>query len=62
VKVPGQTRPDVYTPEFNTLILTELVPQSLAAKINTSEELKAWLDVHRTDVPVHVYSVTQKDK
>ncbi len=62
VKLPGQNRPDVYTPEFNTLILTQLVSQSLAGKIRTSEDLKAWLDVHRADVPVHVYSVTQKDK
>jgi hypothetical protein len=62
VKLPGKNRPDIYTPEFNTLILTELVRQSLAGKFRTSEELKAWLDVHRTDVPVHVYSVTQKDK
>jgi hypothetical protein len=62
VKLPGKNRPDVYTPEFNTLILTELVRQSLAGKIRTSEELKAWLDVHDTDVPVHVSSGTQKDK
>ncbi len=57
-KLPDQQSSLAYTNEFNTLLLSKLVRECLTEKIRTPEELRAWLDIHRTDVAPHAYADT----
>jgi hypothetical protein len=55
-KLPGQNRSVTYTEEFNTLLVHNLILETLKGEIKTHEELKTWLDIHRNDVAVHAYA------
>jgi hypothetical protein len=55
VKLPGQNPPGTYTREFNTVILSKLIRESLEGKIRSNDELSSWLDLRRSDAPVDAY-------
>jgi hypothetical protein len=57
-KLPDQQSSLAYTNEFNTLLVSKLVRECLTEKIRTPEDLRAWLDMHRTDVAPHAYADT----
>jgi len=57
-KLPNQQSSLAYSNEFNTLVLSKLIRECFTLKIRTPEELRAWLDLHRTDFPARAYADT----
>lgn len=51
VRFPGQEGVE-YRQEFNNILLNAAIPAILAGKINSPRQLAAWLDNHRSSVPV----------
>lgn len=52
VKLPGQHSAEAYEPKMNVLISRSLIRELLTGKIQGTQQLKDWLDLHRNDVPI----------
>ncbi|HVV73824.1 MAG TPA: sulfatase-like hydrolase/transferase, partial [Verrucomicrobiae bacterium] len=49
VKAPGQTRGEVYSPQFDTVLTHDLILAILRKEVTSGQDVVPWLDRHRSD-------------